>query len=212
MELKGIKNIIFDLGGVLLNLDFKLTQQAFINLGIADFEGYYSKAKQVGVFDDFETGTISENEFCDELRALWGISKTNAEIIEAWNSMLLDFPIARKKLLLALKSKFSTSLLSNTNETHIRGFIPILKADLNEDSLSPLFHAVYYSNEIGFRKPNAAAFEHVLAQNNYLASETLFLDDSIQHIEGARKCGIKAVHIHKTTVEDLFADFLTQFN
>jgi FMN phosphatase YigB (HAD superfamily) len=209
MELKGIKNIIFDLGGVLLNLDFKLTQQAFVNLGIADFEGYYAKAKQVGLFDAFETGQISENEFCDQLRVLSGITKSNAEIIEAWNAMLLDFPIVRKKLLLALKSKFSTSLLSNTNETHIRGFVPTLKTDLNEDSLAPLFHSVYYSNEIGFRKPTATAFQHVLAQNNYLAAETLFLDDSIQHVEGARECGIKAVHINKTTVEELFADFLT---
>ena len=209
MKLKGIKNIIFDLGGVLLNLDFNRTQQAFINLGIVDFEGYYAKAKQVGFFDNFETGKISENEFCNQLRQLSGVARTNEEIIAAWNAMLLDFPIERKKLLLALKKKFSTSLLSNTNETHIRGFLPTLKSDLNEESLSPLFHTVHYSNEIGFRKPNTAAFQYVLDQNNYLAEETLFLDDSIQHIEGARKCGITAIHITDTTVEELFADFLT---
>jgi FMN phosphatase YigB (HAD superfamily) len=209
MELKGIKNIIFDLGGVLLNLDFKRTEKAFINIGIADFEDYFAKAKQLGIFDDFEIGKISESEFCVQLRAVSGINKTDAEIIVAWNSMLLDFPIVRKKLLLALKSKFSISLLSNTNETHIRSFIKTIQADLNEDSLAPLFHSVHYSSEIGFRKPNAAAFQYVLEHNNYLAEETLFLDDSIQHIEGARNCGIRAIHIIDTTVEELFADFLT---
>ena len=209
MELKGIKNIIFDLGGVLLNLDFKRTEKAFFQLGIADFEDYFAKAKQMGVFDEFEIGKISESEFCEQLRVISGINKTNTEIIEAWNSMLLDFPIVRKKLLLALKSKFSISLLSNTNETHVRSFVKTIQTDLNEDSLTPLFHAVHYSNEIGYRKPNAAAFQYVLDQNNYLAEETLFLDDSIQHIEGARNCGIRAIHITDTTVEELFADFLT---
>ena len=209
MELKGIKNIIFDLGGVLLNLDFKRTEKAFFQLGIADFEDYFAKAKQMGVFDEFEIGKISESEFCEQLRAASGINKTNAEIIEAWNSMLLDFPLVRKKLLLALKSKFSISLLSNTNETHVRSFVKTIQTDLNEDSLTPLFHAVHYSNEIGYRKPNTAAFQYVLDQNNYLAEETLFLDDSIQHIEGARNCGIRAIHITDTTVEELFADFLT---
>ncbi|MGB0888499.1 MAG: HAD family hydrolase [Vicingaceae bacterium] len=208
MKLKGIKNIIFDLGGVLLNLDFNLTQQAFVRLGVTDFNGYYNKAKQVGLFDDFETGKISETEFCEQIKEFSGIDKTNKEIIDAWNAMLLDFPPIRKELVLNLKNHFSTALLSNTNETHIRGFLPILKKDINETSLSSMFHSVYYSNEIGFRKPDAEAFEFVLNQNEFLPQETLFLDDSIQHIEGAKKCGINTLHIKDVTVEELFSDFL----
>ncbi len=208
MELNGIKNIIFDLGGVLLNLDFNLTQQAFVKLGVTDFDDYYAKAQQVGLFDDFETGKISEAEFCERLRNLTGISKSNDQIVDAWNAMLLDFPVERKGLVLNLKNRFTTALLSNTNETHIAGFLPIIKKDINENSLDSLFHSVHYSNEIGFRKPNKEAFQFVLDQNNFRAEETLFLDDSLQHIEGATKCGIHTVHINGVVVEDLFADFL----
>jgi putative hydrolase of the HAD superfamily len=192
-----------------LNLDFDRTQQAFVNLGIQDFEGYYSKAKQIGLFNDFETGKISESKFCSKLRELSGLQNSDQEIIVAWNAMLLNFPKERKKLLKELKSKFSLSLLSNTNETHVRAFLKTVQSDIDEVSLSTLFHNVYYSHEIGYRKPDKAAFQYVLERNNYLAEETLFIDDSIQHIEGARKCGIRVIHLDGSfTVEDLFADFL----
>lgn len=209
MELKGIKNIIFDLGGVILNLDFSLTKTAFINLGIEDFDLYYSKAKQTGIFDNFEIGKISEDEFCQQLKVLTGIKKTNDEIILAWNAMLLDFPIIRKQLILKLKKEFNIVLLSNTNETHIRSFLKIVKNDINEISLAPLFNKVYYSNKIGYRKPNKNAFEFVLSQNNFKAEETLFLDDSIQHINGAKLLGIRTKHITDVPIEKLFANFLT---
>jgi len=208
MDLKGIKNIIFDLGGVLLNLDFDLTQQAFVRLGIADFKGYYNKAKQIGLFDDFETGIISEYEFCNGIRVLSGLEESNEVLIEAWNAMLLNFPPIRKELLLRLKDEFAIVLLSNTNETHIRSFTETIKKDIPETSFSLLFNEVYYSNEIGFRKPNVNAFEFVLAQNNFKAEETLFIDDSIQHLEGAKLLGIKTLHITNKAVEELFANFL----
>ncbi len=208
MELKGIKNIIFDLGGVLLNLDFNLTQQAFVNLGVTDFKGYYNKAKQVGLFDDFEIGKISEAQFCDQIRTLSGVDKPNEEIIFAWNAMLLNFPKIRKQLLLRLKDEFNIVLLSNTNETHVRAFLKTVKKDIDETSLAPLFKEVYYSNEIGFRKPNTNAFVFVLLQNNFKAEETLFIDDSIQHLEGAQQIGIKTFHITDKPVEELFANFL----
>lgn len=209
MELEGIKNIIFDLGGVLLNLDYQLTKDEFIKLGVKDYDNHFTQAKQIELFDLYETGKISESNFHKELKHLTGISASTEEIISAWNAMLLDFPRERKELLLNLKNHFSTSLLSNTNETHINAFIKIIQKDINEDSLNPLFNSVYYSNEIGFHKPTPEAFNYVLEQNNYIAEETLFLDDSIQHVEGAVKCGIRGVFIKDKSVEELFADFLT---
>jgi len=209
MNLAGIKNIIFDLGGVLLNINYQLTQQAFENLGVINFDHYYTKAQQNGLFNLFETGKISEAVFCLQLQELTQLDATPQEIITAWNTMLLDFPAIRKELLLKVKASFNTSLLSNTNETHIRQFNKIIQHDINEASLSPLFNTHYFSNEIGLRKPDREAFEYVLKENNYLASETLFLDDSIQHIEGAKKCGIYAFHVQETPVEVLFANFLT---
>jgi HAD superfamily hydrolase (TIGR01509 family) len=209
MELKGIKNIIFDLGGVLLNLDYQLTKEAFVRLGVKDYDTHFTQAEQVSLFDAFETGKISEQTFFIRLRDLVGIDFTEKQILTAWNAMLLDFPIERKSLLLNLKKKFNISLLSNTNETHIRAFTKTIQNDIGLDSLESLFHSVYYSNEIGFRKPTKEAFKHVLEQNDYIAEETLFLDDSAQHLEGAKKCGIHTVFINNVTVEVLFADFLT---
>jgi glucose-1-phosphatase len=209
MELKGIKNIIFDLGGVLLNLDYQLTKEAFVQLGVQDYDNHFTQADQVTLFDAFETGKISEQEFHKELRKLTGINFYEEEILIAWNAMLLDFPIQRKNLLLNLKKHFKTSLLSNTNETHIRAFTKTIQKDIGLEALDPLFHSVYYSSEIGLRKPTEEAFKYVLEQNNYVAEETLFLDDSAQHLVGAKKCGIRTVHITDRTVEELFADFLT---
>ena len=209
MELTGIKNIIFDLGGVLLNLDYQLTKDEFIKLGVNDYDNHFTQSKQVDLFDLFETGKISEIDFHKELKLLTGISASTEEIIYAWNAMLLDFPKERKGLLLNLKNHFSTSLLSNTNETHINAFTKIIRKDINEDALNPLFNAVYYSNEIGYHKPKPEAFNYVLEQNNYVAEETLFLDDSIQHVEGAIKCGIRGILVKDKPVEELFANFLT---
>jgi FMN phosphatase YigB (HAD superfamily) len=209
MELKGIKNIIFDLGGVLLNLDYQLTKNEFIKLGVKDYNNHFTQAEQINLFDLYETGKISEIYFHKEIKLLTGISAPTEKIIYAWNAMLLDFPPERKLLLLNLKKHFSISLLSNTNETHIKAFNQIIKKDINEESLKSLFNTAYYSNEIGYRKPDAEAFKFVLEQNNYVAEETLFLDDSIQHVEGAKRCGIRAILVKEKPVEELFADFLT---
>lgn len=209
INLEHIKNIIFDLGGVLLNIDYHLTKQAFIDFGVIDFDDYYNKSQQTDLFNLFEIGQITEHEFCDELRQLSNTNLSNQKIIAAWNSMLLDFPLIRKELLIQLKNSYRISLLSNTNETHIRAFNKTIQKDIQESSLAPLFHSHYFSNEIGYRKPNTDIFEYVLKLNDYKPSETLFLDDSIQHIEGAKKCGINTLHIKGIPVEKLFADFLT---
>ena len=209
LDLKGIKNIIFDLGGVLLNLDFYLTKQAFTKLGVNNFDNYYTKAQQRSLFDLFETGKLTEQEFCSQLREVANINMPDAQIVNAWNAMLLDFPSARKKLLLTLRKHFNISLLSNTNETHIRAFNKIIQKDINESSLTSLFESCFFSNEIGLRKPDSEAFQLVLEKSTYNPSETLFLDDSIQHVQGARKCGIHAYHVQEIPVEQLLSNFLT---
>lgn len=199
MELKGVKNIIFDLGGVLLNLDLSLTHKAFFKLGVTDFQMHHSQAKQGGLFDSWEEGSITEDEFCSQLREITAISASNEQITFAWNAMLLDFPLERKNLLMRLKKEFNTSLLSNTNETHVRAFHKIIDDGLELDSLESLFHSYYFSNEIGYRKPNKEAFEFVLNQNNYLATETLFIDDTKEHVDAAKKLGIQT---HYLNLED----------
>lgn len=187
-----IRNIIFDLGGVILNLDPLATQKAFENLGMADFEKHYSTIRQTGCFDDFDRGKISEQEFRDHLKKFLPAAVTNEMIDTAWNAMLLDLPKERLELLEALGKKYRLFLLSNTNEIHVTAFSAYLNKTYGFNDFSSYFERWYYSCRIGKRKPDAEAFQHVLDENGLKAEETIFIDDSPQHVEGAKKMGIKA--------------------
>ena len=192
------KNIIFDLGGVLLRIDYSLTEKAFIDLGCKDFHAIYSQAKQTSLFDDFEKGKISENRFFEELKAISGLKTVNEnQLKKAWQSMLIDFPVENLALLQNLKIKYRVFLLSNTNETHIQGFTSIIEKVCGFSSFEEQFEKVYYSSRLGLRKPDAECFNFVLQENNLIANETIFIDDSIQHIEGAAKTGIQAHWLEK---------------
>lgn len=203
-----IKNIIFDLGGVLLNIDYRLTEKAFMNLGCKNFHAIYSQAKQTSLFDDFEKGKISESGFFTELKTLSGLkNNTEQELKDAWKAMLIDFPQSHYTLLKNLKNKYRIFLLSNTNETHINGFATIIEKACGFSAFENLFENTYYSSRMGMRKPDADCFLHVLGENNLVAEETIFIDDSIQHIEGAIKAGIKAHWLEKQmTTENLLRE------
>lgn len=203
---KDIKNIIFDLGGVLLNIDYHITINQFKDMGIQHFDELFSQAQQSHLFDNFETGKISESEFISQLQAFFHIQRSQEEIILAWNSMLLDFPIERKETLKKYAAQYNVVLLSNTNETHVRAFRNILENTFGEYWFDDVFQNVYYSNEIGLRKPNKDVFEYVLDQNQFDAAETLFFDDSIQHIEGAKELGIQTIHLVDRKIEDFLTD------
>ncbi len=201
---KNIKNIIFDLGGVLLNINYLLTEQAFLELGIKDFRLVYSKAKQSSLFDQFETGRISAHLFRNELRKYLPKEISDKEIDTAWNAMLLDFPLERVKLLRQLKNKYRIFLLSNTNEIHVNAFEQIFIRSFGSNIFEHIFEKHYYSNIIGLRKPNADCFEYVLQQNQLNPIETLFIDDSEQHVAGAIQCGLKAIHLKENeTVNEI---------
>lgn len=208
INLSGIKNIIFDLGGVILNIDYNKTSLAFKEIGFSNFDEYYSQKEQTSIFNDLETGKISENEFVSKIQEN-NDSLTHDQIINAWNSMLLDLPIARIELIKNLSKKYNIYLLSNTNQIHFQSFIKNIKTVYGEDILTPCFSKVYYSHEIGHRKPNKSCFEYVLENAGIPANETLFLDDSIQHIHGASSCGLSTSFIdvkHGDDILTLFPD------
>ena len=191
--MKNIKSIIFDLGGVLLNISYQNTIDEFEKLGVDNSSAFYSKKSQTNIFNLLETGEISENELIREIQSSCK-SATRKQIIFAWNSMLLDLPKNRTNLLENLKEKYQLFLLSNTNAIHIKE----LKSRLGEVKYSKfynLFNKVYYSHEIGFRKPHSEAFRLVLDENNLKEKEVLFIDDSPQHIEGAKELGIHTYHL-----------------
>ncbi len=187
-----IRNIIFDLGGVILNLDPAATLKAFEELGAADFEKQYTTIRQTGCFDDFDCGRISEKEFRDHLKKLLPEQTSDETIDKAWNAMLLDLPKERLELLKSLGKKYRLFLLSNTNEIHVTAFSAYLQKQFGFSDFSDYFERWYYSCRIGKRKPDAEAFQYVLNENGLVAEETFFIDDSPQHIEGAKKIGIIA--------------------
>lgn len=203
--LKGVKNIIFDLGGVILNIDYQLTSSAFYNFGFHGFDAFYSQAKQSSLFDDFETGEISSVEFCADIRRISGLS--NEQIIHCWNAMLLDLPIHRIDFLKSLKGRYRLFLLSNTNEIHLNSLRGSILEKYDRDILSDIFEVVYYSHELGLRKPNPSCFNAVLEANGLSAQETLFIDDSIQHVNGAADIGVRSVLLQSDQdVTSLFVD------
>lgn len=206
LNLTGIKNIIFDLGGVILNIDYNKTANAFRQIGLKNFDDIYSQAKQNQVFDKLETGELTSNEFRKYIKAIVP-SLQYSDIDKAWNAMLLDLPLQRVVLLKKLKKKYRLFLLSNTNEIHIKAFRKIIQSSYDENIFDAIFEHQYYSSEMGMRKPNSDCFQCVLEKNSLDPSETLFIDDSIQHVEGARKLKIKACHLTPgQNIIELFLD------
>lgn len=190
-----IKNVIFDLGGVLLNIDYHLTIQAFVDIGMSNFQELFTQAQQSELFDKIEVGEISSDEFLAEIKALMPSHVSEVAIRTAWNAMLLDLPSERLDFLLAVKEKYNTALLSNTNSIHLENFYKELKKVHNLKSLDDYFHKVYFSCDLGMRKPNPETFLRVCELEGFNPSETLFIDDTMQHVEGAKQAGLQALHL-----------------
>ncbi len=204
------KAIVFDLGGVLMNLSYRKTADAFRALGLKDFDAIYSQARQAGIFDAFETGKISSAAFRLSLREWLGSEISDEQIDTAWNAMLLGMPLKRIELLRALRNRYRIFLLSNTNEIHLQAVFAMMEKDHGFPDLGQIMEKQYYSCRMGMRKPDAEIFQYVLHEQGLTAGETLFIDDSIQHIEGARSIGIRSYHLKEG--EELAGLFDANFN
>lgn len=187
--------ILLDLGGVLIDVDYHATARAFRALGHPEFDRLYSKAQQDHLFDGFETGALSPAEFRDRIRQVLDPSLSDAVIDANWNAMLGSIPPERIELVSRLKERYQVLLLSNTNAIHVPAFEAIIARENSITDFKALFDGAYYSCEIGQRKPEAAAYHHVLERHNADPARTLFIDDSIQHVYGARAAGLNAEHL-----------------
>jgi putative hydrolase of the HAD superfamily len=195
--------IIFDLGGVLLNIDYQLTEDAFVDLGLTNFKEVYSQMQQSDLFDNYEKGKISSFHFINQLLEKLPAGTSANQVVHAWNKMLLDFPASRLEQLKKLASKYRLFLLSNTNDIHIEAFKRIFSTTFPNDSIDNYFEKVYFSSDIGMRKPDGEAFEYVCKQNQLNPENVLFVDDSPQHVEGAKSVGIDAILLQKNA--DVFS-------
>jgi putative hydrolase of the HAD superfamily len=200
-----IRNLIFDLGGVILNLSVQTTLQQLAKLTGLPVEKIVESYTSRQEFLQYETGQIGDPEFRTALRKIYSIDGTDSMIDSCWNAMLLDIPSERIELLKSLKNRYRTFLLSNTNAIHVRCFSEYLQASHGINSLDALFEKVYYSHTLGMRKPDPHIYEHLLKENDLVASETLFLDDSHKNIEGAQSVGIQTVWVRNP--EELYSLF-----
>lgn len=201
-----IKNLIFDLGGVIINLDTARTFESFSKLSGIPAVELQHKSKQVSLFGDYEKGMMTDEEFRAELKDFLSGDFSDASIDRAWNAMLLDIPSAKLQLLERTKKTHRTFLLSNTNNIHLECFNKIVKHTTGLDSIDSYFHKAYYSHLLKMRKPDDEIYLHVLEQNKLNPAETLFMDDNRDNLEGAKRVGIQAAHIaHPDDLYSLFA-------
>ena len=190
-----IKNIIFDLGGVLLNINPLLSLLEFEKLSGIGKDDLLSKFISTRIFEKFDTGSINPAQFGRELCGIMNREVSDSEIERIWNMLILDFPRSSVELLQQLRKNYRVYLLSNTNVIHIQKYTREFYEN-NGFPMSNLFDQVFYSCEIGIHKPDEGIYTHVLEAANLVPSETLFFDDSLANIKAAQGLGISVIHIH----------------
>lgn len=210
-----ITTIIFDLGGVVLNLNQQLTVDAFKALGV-DMEAFSHVST---ILHDFETGKIAADEFRETMLNLVDTKATTQQIDDAWNAMLLDLPEERIALIKFLRKKYKVLLLSNTNSIHIDAFNAYLAMHHPNLNWFDVFDKVYYSYQMGLRKPNIDIYEYVLEQHNLQPHQAIFIDDMLPNLEGAAQVGIHTIWAKQPLdadmvqeIENLVIDFTASMN
>lgn len=203
--LNGISTIIFDLGGVVLNLNPDLTANEFANLSGLTKEEVYKVFHESPWAPAFEKGEISVADFRNNIRRELRLEINDSAIDLAWSAMLRELPEERLLMLSKLHNDYQTMVLSNTNEIHVRDFDKKVAAITPGKTIQDHFHRVYYSHEIGMRKPDLEIYKFILEKNNLKPESTIFVDDMLPNIEAAQQCGIKTIHL--TDQKDLFRIF-----
>ncbi|WP_075340941.1 HAD hydrolase-like protein [Tenacibaculum agarivorans] len=184
-----IKNIIFDFGDVFINLDKEATLKELAKLGVENVTEDMMK-----VYYDYEMGLMTTQEFVDFFHNEFKIEKE--QLIYAWNAILLDFPLYRLSFLkeLVASNQYRLFLLSNTNDLHISWIQDYWGSELYNE-FKDCYEQFYLSHEINLRKPNTNIYEFVLQNNDLVAEETFFIDDTKENTDSASSLGIKVWNI-----------------
>ena len=196
MGLTNINNLIFDLGGVIIDLDFQASFQEFATLSGLSANEVAQRTEGLMFFTDYEKGLISSQQFRQQIADLLQFSASDNDIDNAWCSMLGGMPAPRLQLLQRLKSRYRTFALSNTNDIHVREFNSIVEKSLGSVHLfNEHFEEVYFSHEMKMRKPDSEIYLTVLQEQQLKPAETLFIDDNLDNVQGAANLGIQTLHL-----------------
>ncbi len=202
--MSAFKNILFDLGGIFLNIDYQKTEQAFVDLGVKNFGQLFSQQFSNALFESLETGSISPEDFYEAFRKETNMDLSNVAIQDAWNAMLLDFPKERLQWLENISEQYPVYLFSNTNIIHYQSFILNFEQNFPQKPFNDYFRKAYYSHELGLRKPYPHSYLKIMELENLDPKETLFIDDTPKNIEGAKQAGLQTILLNDgRTVLDL---------
>lgn len=191
-----IRNIVFDLGGVLLNIDPSKTFEEFEKLGLTGARELFHRSDIKMVLDDFESGVYCAVEFRNKFREITGLTVTEEQFDHAWNAMLLDLPPERINRVKELAKKYKTYLLSNTTPIHSKCFNRKLEQVTGLESFDQLLDKAWYSYNLGLRKPDIRIFEKVLVKSRLNPSETLYIDDYEVNVKAAEQAGMKGLVVN----------------
>jgi HAD superfamily hydrolase (TIGR01509 family) len=194
--MSSVKNILFDLGNVIIDIDIPRTSQELFKLFRRQDlkDQIFEELKPV--LQDYETGKLSDELFINSLLRYARPQVYAQQIIRAWNAMLIDIPPERLEFLKVLRTqKYNLYLLSNTNRLHLSWINNYLNKNFNIPSLDVWFDRSYYSHVVQLRKPQVSCFEFVLHDAGLLADETLFIDDTLENIDSAKSLGIRTLYL-----------------
>lgn len=204
-----IKNIIFDFGGVICNIDIRQTKIALTRLGAEHFNTADTITETRGLFEQLELGLISPQDFRAQIKPFFTQSVTDQQLDEAWNALLLDIPPQRIRLLENLRRNYRIFLLSNSNAIHYQKYLMDFTRGFGYHDFNELFEKAYFSFNIGMKKPSAEIFKYVLNHSGLIPDETLFIDDTLIHVEGAFGAGLNGHHLKINEGEEILHLFTT---
>ena len=207
MNSQNIETIIFDFGGVVLDIDPQITIKEFQKLGFKEVSKIQSKEFIEDIIRKFERGIYTPEVFRNRLRAFLELDVTDQQLDDAWNALLYDIPAERIEILEQVKKNYQMLLLSNSNEIHYDLYVRDLQLRFGYREFDELFHKAYFSFDLHLSKPDPEVFEFVMYQHDLDPSETLFIDDNEMNIEAASKLGLQTYLLVKPElIRDIIKD------
>ena len=200
-----IKNILFDFGGVIINIDPMSLVHELTSMGIQDGFDFHEYLLEENAYVRLETGTLSPDGFRQMFRDFTGLPLKDDQINHAWNSIIQDIPQKRIDLLERIKKHYRTFLLSNSNPIHYDHYNRYVIRQYGFGSLDEIFEKAWFSFRLGLYKPQLEIFRKILDEGQIMAEETLFIDDSLENVVAAEKTGMKGYHLEEgKDVVDIF--------